>query len=52
MKTFWIIAVLLAVAALAFVLPSLLARTRRSSATSREANVALYREQIAELNKG
>jgi cytochrome c-type biogenesis protein CcmH len=49
-KTFWIIAVLLAVAALAFVLPSLLARTRRSSATSREANVALYREQIAELD--
>ena len=50
MKTFWIIAALLAVAALAFVLPSLLARTRRSGATSREANVALYREQVKELD--
>ncbi len=50
MKTFWIIAALLAVAALAFVLPSLLARTRRSAATSREANVALYRDQMKELD--
>ena len=50
MKTFWIIAALLAVAALAFVLPALLARTRRSGATSREANVALYRDQMKELD--
>ncbi len=50
MKTFWIIATLLAAAALAFVLPSLLARTRRAGATSREANVALYREQMKELD--
>jgi cytochrome c-type biogenesis protein CcmH len=49
-KTFWIIAALLAVAALAFVLPSLLARTRRAGATSREANVALYRDQMKELD--
>src|SRR5688572_20209345 len=42
--TFWIIAALLAIAALAFVLPSLLARTRRPGATSGEANVALYRD--------
>jgi cytochrome c-type biogenesis protein CcmH len=49
-KVFWIIAALLAVAALAFVLPSLLARTRRSAATSSEANVALYRDQMKELD--
>ena len=50
MNTFWILAVLLAAAALAFVLPSLLARTRRAGATSREANVALYRDQMKELD--
>jgi cytochrome c-type biogenesis protein CcmH len=47
---FWILAALLAVAALAFVLPSLLARARRPGATSREANVALYRDQMKELD--
>lgn len=50
MKTFWIIAALLAAAALAFVLPSLLAGTRRSGASSRDANVALYRDQLKELD--
>jgi cytochrome c-type biogenesis protein CcmH len=47
---FWIAAALLAGLALAFVLPSLLGGRRRSSATSREANVALYRDQLKELD--
>jgi cytochrome c-type biogenesis protein CcmH len=47
---FWIAAALLAGLALAFVLPSLLRGKRRTGATSREANVALYREQMKELD--
>jgi cytochrome c-type biogenesis protein CcmH len=50
MTAFWIAAALLAGVALAFVLPSLLARRRREGATSREANVALYRDQLKELD--
>jgi cytochrome c-type biogenesis protein CcmH len=49
-KTFWIIAALLAAAALAFVLPSLLAGTRRPGASNRDANLALYRDQLKELD--
>ena len=50
MTAFWISAAVLAGLALAFVLPSLLRATRGSGATSREANVALYRDQMKELD--
>lgn len=50
MTAFWIAAAALAGLALAFVLPSLLGGKRRSAATSREANVALYRDQVKELD--
>lgn len=50
MIVFWVFAALLAAAALAFVLPSLLARGRRAGASPREANVALYRDQLKELD--
>ncbi len=47
---FWIIAALLAAAALAFVLPSLLGRRRRPDAAASDAiNVAIYRDQLREL---
>lgn len=48
---FWAIAALLAVAALAFVLPPLLGRRRAGSVvTADETNVALYRDQLKELD--
>jgi cytochrome c-type biogenesis protein CcmH len=47
---FWIAAALLAGLALAFVLPSLLAGKHRSAATRRGANIALYRDQMKELD--
>jgi len=48
---FWLLAALLAVAALAFVLPSLLARRERpAGATGEAANIAVYRDQVAELD--
>ena len=50
MTAFWVSAAVLAGLALAFVLPSLLRATRGSGATSREANVALYRDQMKELD--
>lgn len=48
---FWILAALFAVAALAFVLPALLARGRRSQGAAGDAtNIAVYRDQIRELD--
>jgi cytochrome c-type biogenesis protein CcmH len=47
---FWIIAALLAAAALAFVLPALLGRKGSGGASAAETNVALYREQLKELD--
>jgi cytochrome c-type biogenesis protein CcmH len=47
---FWVIAVLLAVGALAFVLPPLLGRRRTApGATNDATNVAVYRDQLREL---
>ncbi|HEU0290138.1 MAG TPA: c-type cytochrome biogenesis protein CcmI [Burkholderiales bacterium] len=48
--TFWVIAALLAAGALAFVLPPLLGRRRAGGATADETNVALYRDQLKELD--
>ena len=48
---FWILAALFAVAALAFVLPALLARGRRAQSVAGDAtNIAVYRDQIRELD--
>lgn len=50
MTAFWIIAALLAAAALVFVLPPLLGRRRRPNAAGNDAtNVAIYRDQLREL---
>jgi cytochrome c-type biogenesis protein CcmH len=50
MTAFWIIAALLAAAALGFVLPSLLGRRHRPDAVANDAiNVAIYRDQLREL---
>ncbi|HXF65162.1 MAG TPA: c-type cytochrome biogenesis protein CcmI [Burkholderiales bacterium] len=50
MTAFWIIAVLLAAGALAFLLPPLLARRGAAGAGTRAAaNVAVYRDQLREL---
>ncbi len=50
MTAFWIIAALLVASALAFVLPSLLGRRRRADAAASDAtNVAIYRDQLREL---
>lgn len=50
MTVFWVIAVLLAGAALAFVLPPLLGRRRAApDAANNAANVAVYRDQLREL---
>lgn len=49
--TFWILAVLLAATALAFVLPALLARGRHAASAERDAtNIAVYRDQLRELD--
>ncbi len=49
--TFWILAVFLAAAALAFVLPALLARGRHAASAERDAtNIAVYRDQLGELD--
>lgn len=50
MTTFWIIAVVLAAAALAFVLPPLLLGQTRDGATAGESNIALHRDQLRELD--
>ena len=51
MMAFWIIAVLLAAVALAFVLPPLFGRRRAASAATSEAtNLAIYRDQLKELD--
>jgi cytochrome c-type biogenesis protein CcmH len=51
MIAFWIIAVLLAAVALAFVLPPLFGRRRAAVASTTEAvNVAIYRDQLRELD--
>jgi cytochrome c-type biogenesis protein CcmH len=50
MILFWVICVALIGIALAFILPTLLQRTPTSAENSeREANVAIYRDQISEL---
>ena len=50
MTPFWVIAVLLAAGALAFVLPPLLGRRRTAPAPANDAtNVAVYRDQLREL---
>jgi cytochrome c-type biogenesis protein CcmH len=47
---FWVIAVLLAAGALVFVLPPLLGRRRTASGATQDAtNVAVYRDQLREL---
>jgi len=47
---FWVIAVLLAAGALVFVLPPLLGRRRRTPGATHDAtNVAVYRDQLREL---
>jgi cytochrome c-type biogenesis protein CcmH len=47
---FWVIAVLLAAGALVFVLPPLLGRRRKAPGATQEAtNVAVYRDQLREL---
>jgi cytochrome c-type biogenesis protein CcmH len=48
--TFWIIAALLAAAALAFVVPALVLGRARASATTGESNIALHRDQLKELD--
>ena len=48
--TFWVIAALLAAGALAFVLPPLLGHRRAGGVTADETNVALYRDQLKELD--
>jgi cytochrome c-type biogenesis protein CcmH len=48
---FWALAALFVVAALAFVLPALLGRRSRSSRASTDAaNIAIYRDQLRELD--
>ena len=48
---FWILVVLFAVAALAFVLPALLARKGRAGSPAGDAaNIAIYRDQLRELD--
>ncbi len=50
MTAFWVIAVLLAAGALVFVLPPLLGRRRTASGATQDAtNVAVYRDQLREL---
>ncbi len=53
MILFWVICTILVVIALAFILPPLLQRTGPTQAASdkerREANIAIYRDQLAEL---
>ena len=50
MTAFWVTAVLLAAGALLFVLPPLLGRRRAGPGATREAtNVAIYRDQLREL---
>ena len=51
MTAFWVIAALLAAGALAFVLPPLLRRRRAAPGAAAEAtNVAVYRDQLRELD--
>lgn len=50
MNTFWTISALLTAAALLFILSPLLARRERAMATRREANLAIYRDQLHELD--
>ena len=48
---FWILVVVFAAAALAFVLPALLASGRRAQGAAGDAtNIAIYRDQLAELD--
>lgn len=50
MTAFWVIAVLLAAGALAFVLPPLLGRRRTAPGAANDAtNVAVYRDQLREI---
>ena len=53
MILFWVICALLIVIALAFVLPAALQRSEESNGKSdderRQANIAVYRDQLSEL---
>lgn len=49
MSAFWVIAGLMVLAGLVMVLPPLLSRSARQETTSEAANVAIYRERLAEL---
>jgi cytochrome c-type biogenesis protein CcmH len=48
---FWALAALFIAIALAFVLPSLLGKGRRESASGEAANIAIYRDQLRELDR-
>lgn len=50
MTLFWIIAALLTAAALAFVLPPLLRRRRQVTVAAQPLNIAVYRDQLQELD--
>jgi cytochrome c-type biogenesis protein CcmH len=50
MTVFWILAALFAVAALAFVLPALAHGRGKAGATDEAANLAIYRDQLRELD--
>lgn len=50
MIAFWVINALLAVGALLFVLPPLIVRRERIRASRRESNLAIYRDQLRELD--
>jgi cytochrome c-type biogenesis protein CcmH len=47
---FWALAALFAATALAFVVPALLGRSRAPRASGDEANIAIYRDQLRELD--
>jgi len=50
MIAFWVINALLAAGALLFVLPPLIVRRERIRASRRESNLAIYRDQLRELD--
>ncbi len=51
MMMFWIVAALLVVAALGIIMPSLLKKPQAAAGHAAEPNVALYRDQLADLDR-
>jgi cytochrome c-type biogenesis protein CcmH len=51
MMSFWVFAALLVVIALCYVLPPLLQRVERADDERKRANVSIYRDQFAELDR-